>query len=204
VFQRDQLIPALVGVGARLQHDVYDDLAEAYAEPSRHYHDQSHISECLQQLERFRHVAARPHEIAIAIWFHDAVYDTRRDDNEEESAAWAHRYLSAEGVDAGAVGRITDMIIGTKTHVVAGLDAALMVDIDLGILGAPSAAFERYDVAIRREYAWVPEEQYLAGRRAVLQGFADRDRIYTTPELHGHYEERARENLFRKLRELGA
>lgn len=202
MFERRHLISALTGIGVRPRYDVFGALAEAYGDASRHYHDQCHVAECLRHLQRYRHLATRTDEIAVALWFHDAVYDTRRVDNEEASAAWAGRYLSEEGADPEVIRRITDMIIATKSHEIAGVDGELMVDIDLEILGAPRATFERYDQAIRQEYAWVPEEQYRIRRRGVLEGFVARDRIYRTPELHGGYEQRARENLARKLREL--
>ena len=82
-----------------------------------------------------------------------------------------------------------------------GIDAAL-VDVDLGILGASPDTFEAYDRAIRREYEWMPEDRYRAGRAAVLKSFLDRDAIYHTPEIRTELERKARQNLKRKLDEL--
>ncbi len=64
-----------------------EQLLSAYAEPHRHYHTQHHIAACLEALDAHRHCAERPEEVELAIWFHDAVYDTRRTDNEEAATA---------------------------------------------------------------------------------------------------------------------
>ena len=123
------------------------------------------------------------------------MYDTHRDDNEERSAAWARKYLAERGANAAAVQRIVDMILATRTHEPGDGDAPLMVDVDLGILGASPAAFEAYDAAIRKEYRWVPEAQYRKGRADVLRRFLTRPNIYTTPTFRNAYEDRARSNL---------
>ena len=175
--------------------DLFGQLRRAYGEPHRYYHTDRHIAECLQLLNRFAHVAERPDEIAVAIWFHDAVYDTKRSDNEQRSAEWAHCYLSAAAIDADCVSRVCDMIVATKDHESSSLDGCLMLDIDLGIFGAEREVFDGYDQAIRQEYLWVPEAQYRAARSQRLRCFLDLPRIFQTDEFHGRYESRARENL---------
>jgi predicted metal-dependent HD superfamily phosphohydrolase len=74
-------------------------------------------------------------------------------------------------------------------------DAALLVDIDLGILGASDARFAEYRGQIRAEYAWVPADIYHVKRRAVLQSFSRREHIYTTPTLRQCLEHVARAHL---------
>jgi predicted metal-dependent HD superfamily phosphohydrolase len=141
----------------------------------------------------------------VALWFHDAVYDTQRSDNEERSAVWAREYLTARAVAHDAIDRIEAMILATRhTEHTAPGDTALMVDIDLGILGQPVRVFDRYDAAIRREYAWVSDEAYRAGRRAVLASFLARTHIYCTDFFHARLETTARANLARALDRLGA
>ena len=203
LFRRAVFRATLQALGAMPKHDLFDALDDAYGQSARHYHTQRHIAECLAQFRRHRALAARPDEIEIALWFHDAVYDTHRRDNEENSARWACAYLTSEGIDPDAVKRITALILATKTHQTDDPDAALLVDIDLAILGAPHDVFERYDQAIRREYAWLPEAQYRSGRTGVLSTFFERSTIFSTPALRHLYEKRARENIKRKLADLG-
>ena len=99
------------------------------------HHDTTHIEECLTHLSEHVELAGCAAEVEAAIWFHDAVYDTKAADNEEQSADWASEYLLSVSVEAEAVSRIHSMIIATKTHVAETLDQKLMLDIDLGILG---------------------------------------------------------------------
>jgi len=203
MFDRQTLHAALAGIGIEEPGAaIFEELAAAYGAPSRHYHTQGHVVDCLSLLEQVRHFATRPCEIGVAIWFHDAVYDSHRTDNEEMSARWAERYLAARCAEADIIKRVAGMIRATRMHKADTRDTRLLVDIDLAVLGAPPDVFEAYDRAIRWEYDWVPEEQYRAGRCRVLQGFLDREAIYQTPEMKRRYEARARENLARKVSDL--
>ena len=89
--------------------------------------------------------------------------------------------------------------VGKQALVARGYD---MAQIDLAILGAPAARFAEYTRQINAEYAWVPPEVYTVKRRAVLQGFLDREQIYTTPAVAQSLEQRARENLAKAISSL--
>ena len=194
----------MIELGVEAEREVFDLLFELYSEPSRFYHDQSHVSECLSHFQSYRSRAERPGEIEAAIWFHDAIYDTTASDNEEKSAELAEHHLKRAKVETGAISRIVEMILATKSHEVSSQDSMLMVDIDLGVLGAPPDAFEEYDLNIRKEYHWVPTEIYQKGRVQVLKSFYDREVIYHTDQIRMRYEEQARENLLSKINALDA
>ncbi len=67
-----------------------DELVRAYAAPERHYHNLAHIEAMLElHAQRTRTHCPIRQAVEAAIWFHDAVYDTRRHDNEERSAQLA-------------------------------------------------------------------------------------------------------------------
>ena len=66
-------------------------LAAMYAEPHRRYHTLAHIDALCRHLTRWRALAMDAHSIDAAIWFHDAIYDTRRSDNDaprDDADAW--------------------------------------------------------------------------------------------------------------------
>jgi len=151
-----------------------------------------------------RHLAERPNEIALAIWFHDAVYDPKRSDNEEQSAAWARAFLESANADAEMMCRIVEMILATKTHKVAEGDGALMMDIDLSILGTDPDSFDTFEQDVRKEYEWVPDDKYRAGRAAILQSFVERDPIYHRAGIRAELETGAKENLARRIAELNS
>ena len=149
-------------------------------------------------------LARRPAEVELALWFHDAVYDPQRKDNEERSADWARASVLAAGCSAEIAGRVAALVLATKSHAApAGdADAALLLDVDLAILGAAPGRFDEYERQIRAEYAHVPEAEFRARRKQVLQGFVERQRIYATDAFHDALEARARTNLATSLADL--
>lgn len=205
MFDHDNLTRALrnlgTDVGLAKTAVLFNDLSQAYNGPERHYHGQAHITHCLQLLEMHCDMAEHPAEVETAVWFHDAVYDARRSDNEANSAAWAQAFLTQQQVDEPIIERIVDLILATQTHDnLTSPDQRLFIDIDLSILGQEPAIFAAYDAAIRREYAWVEEAQYIKGRTAVLQRFLERPFIYHTAPFRERYEAQARLNLTKALR----
>jgi len=186
--------------------DALGRLRAAYDEPHRAYHTAAHISACLRLLDDAEVKAEAVHlpEVEAAIWFHDAVYDTHARDNEERSAQMAEETLGAAGVAADVVARIAAHVRATKAHEPDSADGQLVIDVDLSILGEAPEVFARFEEEIRREYAWVEEAAYVAGRAAVLRSFTARPSIYGTPLFRARYEARARMNLAASLERLGA
>jgi predicted metal-dependent HD superfamily phosphohydrolase len=173
-----------------LRFGLLDDLLRRYGEPHRSYHTLFHIEWLFNALEP--HPVAEQAALDLAVWFHDAVYNTTRDTNEEESAELALRAL--EPLDPQLARRVGGMVLATKTHRSDDPTTRLLLDADLSILGSEGAVYRRYSKAIRQEYAWVPPEAYRAGRLKVLRSFLARPRIYVTPAFGG-LEEAARANL---------
>ncbi|MBW4473599.1 MAG: hypothetical protein KME45_24970 [Stenomitos rutilans HA7619-LM2] len=183
--------------------ELFAQLLEAYRQPHRAYHTVAHIEACLHQLNVAATEAERFTEVEVALWFHDAVYDLQATDNEAQSALWASQALQQSGVSAVVCDRITAMILAT-THdrSPATHDGALLLDIDLSILGQAPKAFAVYEQHIRTEYHWVTEEGYRAGRSAVLERFLARSTIYYTPFFRERLEAQARWNLEQSIAAL--
>jgi predicted metal-dependent HD superfamily phosphohydrolase len=197
---RERWSEAWKGLGAAAPAGLLAELLARYAEPHRSYHTLQHLGECFAALAPVRHLAERLPELELALWFHDAVYDTHAVDSEERSARWAEETLRAAGVRAEATSRIGALILATR-HAVRPEepDARLLVDVDLAILAAPWSRFEEYERQVRQEYDWVPEPAFRAGRARILRGFVDRPSIYSTPWFAERFETRALENLRRSL-----
>jgi predicted metal-dependent HD superfamily phosphohydrolase len=200
--------PRFAGLWRRLgaagdSAEVYAGLDAAYREPARAYHTSAHLADCLAQLDWFPEPAAERDLVEAALWFHDAVYDPRSSENEARSAEWAARALSGAGVAGHLVRRVSALVLLTR-HLEPATDSAgrLLCDIDLSILGRETAEFERFERAIRAEYAWVPESEYRAGRGRILRGLLERQALYQTIPFRIRYEETARRNLARALARL--
>ncbi len=195
-----QLMQAL---GLPQSVDTFVALLRAYGEKHRAYHNAAHIAACLRLLDEVADSAARPREIELALWFHDAIYRPFSSHNEQRSADWAARFLRGCAAPAAMVERICAMIMATRhSGAVAGGDQALLVDIDLSILGASPDVYAQFEHGVRREYRWVPRWLYRRQRRQLLAGFLARNSIYHCADFRERFEAHARSNLQRALAEL--
>lgn len=180
-------------------------LIARYGEPHRRYHSWAHIQACLDELARLDGLSGREREIlTFAIWWHDAIYDPRRSDNEEQSAELAKREL-AEAGEPDAVGReVARLILLTRGHEVDAGDrlGALLVSIDLSILGAAPPAYAAYAAAVREEYAFVPEDAFRGGRATILERFLESPRLFPDKAFADRLEAQARANLRTEVSQL--
>lgn len=178
--------------------DVFQALISAYSEPKRAYHNLQHLNECLEKLERSKHYVEPVNAdlIELALWFHDAIYALKAKDNEQRSADWACTFLSKAGASSKTSTTVHALIMATlHQETPSHLDAQLLVDIDLAILGETSQRFNQYEQQVRQEYSWVPWFLYKQKRKQVLKHFLNKANIYTTPIFRQKYEDKARANL---------
>jgi predicted metal-dependent HD superfamily phosphohydrolase len=185
---------------------IMDLLAAAYQSPERHYHNLDHLAEMFRTVGGLAAITDDLRFVHLAIWFHDAVYDSRAKDNEARSADLAVKLLGPAGVPRSDLEKLVRLIDATAHRADApppnDREANLLLDADLAILGAPSARYREYAAAIRAEYDWVPDAEYRTGRAAVLRGFQSRPRLFRTDALHSECDEQARLNLRWELNSL--
>ncbi|WP_374570068.1 phosphohydrolase [Phenylobacterium sp.] len=177
-------------------------LEAAYAEPHRRYHGRAHIDACLALLDQVDGLSGADRRLLTwAIWWHDAVYDPKAPDNEARSAEMARRDLAGLGVGPAEREEVARLIGLTAGHAVAAGDrlGAILVSIDLAILGATASAYDAYARDVRAEYAHVPEAAWRTGRARVLKAFLDAPAIYADPGFAGRLEAQARANVEREL-----
>jgi len=142
-------------LGVAPPRGVVEDLLGRYREPHRAYHTLEHLEECFAAIDLLRNECERPAEVELGLWFHDAIYDPQRGDNEALSAEWAERALHEAGAPRDACARVSELVLATKHDAAPeGADARLLVDIDLGILGSEPARFDAYERQVRAEYGF--------------------------------------------------
>ena len=179
------------------------ELQTLYSAGNRHYHNAEHIMDCLRELDSEASAPADRSALELAIWFHDAIYDSTASDNEERSAALAHRCIAAAGGPEILAAAVHSLILATKTHDhLVAVDAPWMIDIDLCIFGKAEAEFDAYEAKIRAEYSWVEEREFRVRRTAILERFLSRPTLYATPPFRAKYENSARANLHRSITRL--
>lgn len=189
-----------------LTHDLpnrkdgfFQNLMGLYNSQSRHYHNLNHIEALLKLSEEHQQLLESPETIDFAIWYHDAIYDASKSNNEEKSAQLARKNLTELGLVPDLIENCYNLIIATKTHqLTKGLysfDAQFLLDIDLSILASERDKYLEYTQEIRKEYKIYPDFLYKKGRKKVLKHFLEMEHIYKTELFQDLWESKAKENL---------
>lgn len=153
--------------------------------------------------------------VATAAFFHDAIYDATRDDNEERSAVLAEHQLASIGWERARIGVVASLVRETATHVSDGAagppaevpapsdtERHVLLDADLAVLGSDPAAYAAYATGVRVEYGHLTDDVWRNGRASVLRRLLDRPSLYGTAPAREWWEARARANLTAELAAL--
>ncbi len=181
---------------------AFTDLVAAYSSPNRYYHNLKHIYHVISTIDTLQVYTQDLAAVKLAAWFHDVIYNTQSQDNEEKSADYAAKILENLAIPANNINTVHQLILNTKHHQGNDLNSQVLLDADLAILAAKPIEYQEYSQAIRKEYAWVSESEYITGRRQVLERFLQRERIYFTPLMFDSAEQSARYNLEREIIDL--
>lgn len=191
------------GVTATLAQQWWTEILKHYTSKKRHYHTLTHLQQLLQQLMQVKEQINDWDTVLFALYYHDIIYNTLKQNNEEKSAALAAEKLIAIRYPADKIAVCIAAIRATKAHQQHALnDINLFTDADLCILGASAEAYTIYYKAIRQEYSIYPDFMYNKGRKKVLQHFIEMERIFKTPHFYNLYETQAKENLQKELETL--
>jgi predicted metal-dependent HD superfamily phosphohydrolase len=177
---------------------VYDELVRRHREPHRRYHTLVHVAHVLREARRLvaHATGADARTVALAAWFHDAVYDPRAvaGHNEDASAELATDRLHLLGLPPATVAEVGRLVRLTAGHQPAP---------DLAVLAADAAAYDAYVHGVRTEYAHVDDADWRTGRAAVLDHFLGLAHLFHVPLGPGDDRDaRARANLAAELAAL--
>ncbi len=195
-------LAAELELDAEPANDIGFDLAACHTEPHRHYHTMEHITAVLRHLVDLN--ASTP-TARLAAFFHDAIYEPTRSDNEAQSAELAREVLTA--VDRPEADDVAAIVLATAKHELpegAPRETAAFLDADLAILAARPAVYDAYTANVRAEYSHVAEADFRSGRKAILEGFLERDRLFFTTTGLAKFEVPARANLRREIATLSS
>ena len=193
--------------GAQPQAAPYgEQLLHQWSEPRRRYHTLRHLDAMLAVVDALAEQVDEQGAAAVrlAAWFHDAVYAPDRSENEERSARLAERVLPELGVPPALTAEVARLVRLTADHDPAPGDAngALLCDADLAVLGGPPEAYAAYAAAVREEYAFVPDEDFRAGRAAVLRQLLALPELFRTEPARRAYGTAAHRNMTAELAQL--
>jgi predicted metal-dependent HD superfamily phosphohydrolase len=152
-------------------------------------------------------IAERP-AFVLAVLFHRAVFDRRIADAAQRSIALLRLRFQGRMPD-WTLARAERLILALDAQRVPATrdaslrgDAALLLDMDNAVLGAPGTEFDAFEEGFRAEYAHLSEDNYRLGRVAALQMLLWRERIFLTDRYFLRCEKRARANVERLLGRL--
>lgn len=178
-----------------------DDLLAMWGGDGRHYHSLAHLKQGLIFLDPYDESVTL---VRLAWFFHDAIYETGRGDNEQRSGDWFATYTSGRGLSAELVERGERLIRLTKDHQGALTDDPLwpiMNDVDLGIFAASREAYDAYANNVWNEYkSVVTRQQFVLGRAAFMAAFKSRP-IFLTEAMKAR-EPVARANIDAEIARL--
>lgn len=184
-----------------LTEELREDLLARWSETHRKHHTVTHLHEMLDAIGLLAEAGIEfdREAVELAAWFHDAIYEIGRDDNEDRSAELARDLLESSPVRD----EVARLVLVTKTHKVAegDVNAAVLSDADLSVLGSPPARYRAYSEAVREEYAKIPDETFKPARAQVLQALLDGP-IFRTAPGRAKWEEPARRNIAEEIAEL--
>ncbi len=183
-----------------LSDGVFDRLAAAYGEPHRRYHTLTHIVEMLDCLDQSRHLAVDEDAVALAVWFHDAVYDSTVAHGANETAS--ADLLSAVCPVAAAAPAHAMILHSTHHGPSDDPDTRLFCDLDLYRLAGPLETFLKHGDDVRAEYGWVSDAAWASGRASFMGGMLKRPVIFQTDYWRDRLEADARRNITYVLENL--
>lgn len=186
-----------------LDQQLRDRLLAAYDDPGRAYHDRRHLAEVLTRIGEIDPRAGEA--VLLAAWFHDSVYDIRagsaNGSNEERSARWAESELADAGAPEALAAEVARLVRLTESHDARqdDVNGQVLCDADLAILAADPSRYAEYVAGVRAEHAHLSDEEFAAGRGAVLRALLDKPTLFHTRFAREHWERAGREAIRREL-----
>lgn len=185
-----------------LVDELVSELTRQYSKPGRFYHNLSHLDNLYVNLSLVGDRIYDKQTLLFSIAYHDIVYNTLKQNNEEKSADLAVKRLKSIGLSQNQISLCNEQILATKRHFISeNSDTNYFTDADLAILGSDSGQYSAYTKAIRKEYSFYPDLLYKPGRKKVLENFLAMQKIYKTDYFFDRFEEQARINIAAELNE---
>ncbi len=187
-------------MAAHLTEELREDLLARWSETHRKHHTVAHLHEMLDAIGLLAEsgIDFDREAVELAAWFHDAIYEIGRDDNEDRSAELSRELLASSPIRDDVV----RLVLITKTHKVDDDDVngAVLCDADLSVLGSDAQRYRTYAAAVREEYADVPDSTFRPARAQVLTSLLDGP-LFHTAAGRERWEQLARRNI---AEEIGA
>lgn len=179
------------------------EITDSYTKKSRKYHNMLHLENMYKELLSCKDLISDWETVLLALFYHDIIYKSTRNDNEEQSALLAEKRLNLINYPEEGIAKCKQLILATKSHLpVSDNDINLFTDADLSILGYSWDKYSEYYKNVREEYSFYPDVLYKPGRKKILDHFLTMTHIFKTEFFRKKYEDSARKNIREELTKL--
>jgi len=170
-----------------LHYKIFPNVAEfkrlrlLYSESGRFYHTWQHVHDCVKFTQT--NYGWQP-EVVFGLFYHDAVYDVTRNDNESSSAELWDQYAQRCYLADNIKHIVRQLILATRTHVVdvsSSWVERIMSDADMHIFAMEWDQYKKYTIGVWREYSVFGREEYTKGRLKFLNS-VNPHTIFATPQ----------------------
>lgn len=183
-----------------LINEQWLEIEKNYTNNKRYYHTLKHLENILSISIEIKDKINNWHCYLFTLFYHDIIYDSAQNNNEEKSAELAENRLKQLSVSPDIITLCKEQILATKSHVQStNSDTNYFTDADLSILGQHWETYSTYFKNIRKEYAIYPDSVYNPGRKKVLQYFLSMDRLFKTDFFYDRFEIQAKQNIQKEL-----
>ena len=182
---------------------LWSEIKSNYGKPHRHYHTLAHLDQLINELLPVKDNINDWQTIVLSIAYHDIIYNTLKQDNEEKSEKFASTRMNLLNLTTRQKDKCRQQILATKAHSISpDSDTNYFTDADLSILGSEYNSYREYTDQIRKEYKFYPDFLYNPGRQKVLKHFLQMPKIYKTTYFAEKYEQQARYNMINELKAI--
>ncbi|AZJ33935.1 hypothetical protein D6200_08115 [Tenacibaculum mesophilum] len=179
---------------------LWQEIEEYYTSKKRHYHTLEHLENLLFQLTPIRTKISSWNTILFTLFYHDVIYNSLKNNNEEKSAELAVKRMNQLSIPNKVIENCFSQILATKSHKTSeNSDTNYFTDADLSILGQSWEVYTQYYKNVRKEYAIYPNIIYNSGRKKALLHFLTMKNIFKTEYFYQKFEETARKNIQKEI-----
>lgn len=180
---------------------LISDVISNYSSPTRHYHNLDHVVHCLEEMIWLKNHWEKSNvdfeQLTVAILAHDIIYGAKQEQSDEQlSAQYVLDVLGSKFQKAYELVLATQHLAQNQKQ----YDDAekVMRSLDLAILGQEWDIYKQYANNVRKEYSFVPDEQYKMGRTQALTTLLAHGNLYESNHF-SHYEKNAQNNLKQEI-----
>jgi predicted metal-dependent HD superfamily phosphohydrolase len=189
---------------------VVRDIRRRMCAPGRHYHNLCHLAEMWQRHRTMARGTLRTPRtnrlVASAIAFHDAVFDTRRADNEAASAIlWRRLAGQSRRIPRELIQQVAVAIEATGRHLEPNLSGAYegwvqwVLDLDLVPIATSRNRFVANGSRLRSEQSHLSAAAWHACESRFYAALQQRQSIFHSPRMVAVFEANARLHLGQAL-----